>query len=50
MPPVSDKQRRYIYAQAAAGKPWARKFLKDSGLPLPDLRAHVNAAVRKHRK
>lgn len=31
MPFKSERQRRYIYAQAAAGKAWAIKFIRDSG-------------------
>jgi hypothetical protein len=31
MPFKSERQRRYIYAQAAAGKAWAKKFIRDSG-------------------
>lgn len=49
MPIKSDKQRRLIYARASEGEHWAIKYLKDSGLPLPDLRSQVNARVRKHK-
>lgn len=31
MPFRSDKQRKYIHAQAARGVKWAQKFVKDSG-------------------
>ena len=30
MPFASDKQRRYIYAKAGEGEPWAKKFVKDA--------------------
>lgn len=35
MPFVSDKQRRYVYAKAAQGEKWAKKFILDSGESLP---------------
>lgn len=38
MPFRSEKQRRYIFMEAAAGKPWARKFITDSGMNPPPLR------------
>lgn len=44
---ASSAQRRFIYAQAAAGVAWARKWITDVGDPLPDLRAHVQAAMSK---
>lgn len=49
MPFHSDKQRRYIYAQAAAGKKWAIAYLRDMGLKAPGVREMAAAKVRKHR-
>lgn len=31
MPFQSEKQRRMIYAKAAEGAEWARRFIRDSG-------------------
>lgn len=31
MPFQSDRQRRFIYAKAGEGVPWAEKFVRDAG-------------------
>lgn len=41
MPYASVKQDRYIHAQAAAGVPWAIKFVKD---------AHGSHVVKKRKR
>lgn len=38
MPFESPKQRRYIYAAAARGEAWARKFIRDSGHEPPPVK------------
>lgn len=44
MPAKSEKQRRFIYAKASQGKPWARDFIRHSGHTPPP----IKGAIRKH--
>lgn len=47
---ASDAQRRFIYAQAAAGVAWAQKWIKDVGDPLPAMHEQVLAHVRTKKR
>lgn len=54
MPPVSEKQQRYIFMQAHKGVPWAAKFIKDAptmqvvkkGRKLPKVKHKYDAEKR----
>jgi hypothetical protein len=47
MPFRSEAQRRYIYAQAAEGKAWAVKFLRDMGLKPPGVREAIAHRMKR---
>lgn len=49
MPYRSPKQRRYIYAAAARGEEWARKFIRDSGDTPPPVRLSKRLEHRKQK-
>lgn len=41
MPYRSGRQKAYIYAQAAKGKAWAIKFIRDMGETPPKVRVRA---------
>lgn len=46
MPFASERQRKFIYARAAAGEPWARRFIKHSGHTPPRKRKRLRDYIR----
>lgn len=54
MPVKSQKQKRFLYAQVAEGKQWAKKYLEDSGYPVKNKVSNpypkTDASKRKQKK
>ena len=46
MPPVSDKQRRFIFAKANQGIPWAKRYIAEA----PTMKTAMRRMIRKKEK
>jgi len=49
VPYQSEKQRRFIFAKAAEGVGWARKFIRDAGQTPPPIR-HPSKTRKQRRR
>lgn len=49
MPPSTRRQQRYVFAQAAKGVPWAKRWVSEGATKVqPGLHRHLRKR-RKHR-